>query len=379
MELRQLSVSEFRNLDLDRCDFAAGTNVILGANGQGKTNLLEAIAVLGNLRSFRQASPRKTVRNDGRRFRIEGLLTRSSGQKDILRLTQTVDVGPPVRRELKINGAPASLEQYLVQFPVFSLSARDSLLVTGPPDGRRALLDRLAFFLDQRHLADLRTYRLSLRHRTAAILSARSDLETTLWEDRLADAAAHVVIRRRRAVLAWRSLFFAYYRDLRPKGFPDVTLDYRSEADLQGTADDAVAENLRQRYHANRARDRQAGFTVDGPHRHDLLLRVGVRSARDVLSAGQIKTVVAALCLSTLVMVEEQRKELLPIVVDDVDAEIDDEVLARLVDVLGDQRQVFMSSAHEKNLIGVVSDARRLLMVEGSLQQWKRPSEVDDE
>jgi recombinational DNA repair ATPase RecF len=86
------------------------------------------------------------------------------------------------------------------------------------------------------------------------------------------------------------------------------------------------------------------GFTVDGPHRHDLSIKTAGRSVRHVLSSGQTKGVAAALRIATLVQVEKERSERFPVVVDDVDAELDSGALTRLVERLGSERQLFLSS-----------------------------------
>ncbi|MCD4749073.1 MAG: DNA replication and repair protein RecF [Thermoanaerobaculales bacterium] len=351
MELRKLSSWNFRNLHGEALEFGSRINLILGANGQGKTNLLEAIATLGNLRSFRRAAARKMVRHGENAFRLEGLIEGFEGR---FRIRQLLELGPPVRRQLEINGAPVGLEEYLAAFPVFTLSSADTELVVGSPERRRALLDRLAFFGDQRHLVALREYRRCLRQRNALLVHGCSEAEMDIWETHLATAAARVVVRRDRAMNQWAETFAACHSALRGDDFQKVEAVYRMETEIDTSDEAKVAENYRQRYHGNRRRDRHAGFTIEGPHRHDLSLRAGGRSVRDVLSAGQVKVVAGALCISTLMQVEERRKERLPVLIDDADAEIDDRVFARLVALLGDERQVFMSSAHEINIRRVV-------------------------
>ncbi len=104
----------------------------------------------------------------------------------------------------------------------------------------------------------------------------------------------------------------------------------------------------RQRYNETRTRDRQQGFTGDGPHRHDLSLKTAGRSVRYVLSSGQTKGVAAALRLATLAQVEKERNERFPVIVDDVDAELDGAALTLLVEHLGNERQLFLSSTSER-------------------------------
>jgi DNA replication and repair protein RecF len=363
--LRTLSTVSFRNLEPTRVHLDDGVTVITGANGQGKTNLLEAISVLGNLRSFRGSPARRMATHGCATFVVEGEVDTRQGS---MRLCQTVEVGPPVRRTLSVNGATVDLETYLSLQPVFVLSRNDTDLVDGAPEGRRAMLDRLAFFLDERHLRDLKDYRRGIRQRNAALAAGRGDREIEVWEKGLAGVAAKIVNRRRAALERWRPHFRRLYDALRGPSFPDIEAEYRGESrPIDGIVEE-VAEMYRQRYHETRPRDRLAGFTLEGPHRHDLLLKTAGRSVRDVLSAGQVKTLAAALCMATLTEVEARKSETLPVLVDDVDAEIDRSVLARLVKVLGHNRQVVLSSAHAEVVSAIVPGGSRLTMVDGRVE-----------
>ena len=366
MELKKLVIWQFRNLENGSTEVAPGTNLISGSNGQGKTNFLEAIAVVGNVRSFRQATVRKMVRHGDRAFRLEAWV---EYRQQTVHLRQIVECGTTVSRCFEINGVVVPLEQYLLQFPVFTLSSEDTALVNGAPEHRRAFVDRMAFFFDSNHLEDLTRFRTILRQRNATLSGHRSQTEMELWEDQLARAAAVVVDRRVRVVNQWKAGFQSMYQALRGRGFPDLDVVYRTELKRENLDKETVAEFYRRRYYEYRVRDCRAGFTLDGPHRHDLTLRTGGRPVRDVLSAGQVKIVAVALWMSNLAQVEERRNEHLPVLVDDVDAELDDRVFSKLVDSLGHTRQVIMTSAHDRGMVDVIPAATWWSMIEGKIQR----------
>lgn len=373
MELKKLATGQFRNLEEASVDFAPGVNLIFGPNGQGKTNLLEAAAVVGNVRSFRQATVRRMVRHGCSAFRLEAWVEQQ-GQTTHIR--QIVECKTTVTREFEVNGVRVPLTTYLMQFPVFTLSSGDTDLVTGPPERRRAFIDRMAFFIDSNHIDDLTTFRTSLRQRNAAIVDQRPGSEMDLWEEGLARAAAAVVDRRFSVINQWKRRFLSKYELLRGQGFPDIRVDYRMESGLEVSTREKVAEYYRQRYNENRVRDSRAGFTLDGPHRHDLVLKAGDHHVRDVLSAGQVKIVAAALWLSNLGEVEERRNELLPVLVDDADAELDDKVFGKLVETLGHARQVIMTSAHDRGIADVIPAATWWSMIEGKVQKREPPGDL---
>jgi recombinational DNA repair ATPase RecF len=136
-----------------------------------------------------------------------------------------------------------------------------------------------------------------------------------------------------------------------------------------------VAVGYRERLGARRQADRRLGFTGEGPHRHDLRIEVEDRPARGVLSAGQVRTVAAALRLAALAEVEIERDEPLPMVVDDADAELDSLAVERLMAVLAVDRQLLLSSAHPE-LARRLPPARSLWMHAGSCESRQVSGEV---
>lgn len=346
MRLTSLATHSFRNLRFESARFDGTRTAVLGSNGVGKTSLLEAVAVLGNLRSFRTNNVRRMVRQGEMAFRVAGTVMSGEHQD---RLEQVVEVGPPVRRTLLHNGHEVSVPQYLQVFPCFAVSGADRELVAGPPAERRALLDRFVFLTRPGYFDDLKQYRRALRQRNAALVNGVGSREMAAWEEPLAAAAARVVAGRRGGAEVISSIFAETYREIGGKSTPPLTLSYRGESWLEHDSDPEKVEVLyRQRYNETRVRDRQAGFTLEGPHRHDLNLRSDGRDARYLLSSGQAKVVAASLRLATLAQLEKERREEFTVIVDDVDAELDREALLRLLAFLGSDRQVLISSTNDQ-------------------------------
>jgi DNA replication and repair protein RecF len=346
VELIDLSTRDFRNLSDQVFAFAEATNAILGSNGAGKTSLLEAMVVLGNLRSFRTPKLSRAVRHNQHGFRLVG--TVSTGGRTH-RLEQVVETGPPLSRTLRIDGMTVDTGKYLHICPVFAITAQDRELITGGPEGRRSFLDRFVFLLQPTHIDQLRSYRHALRQRNAALVGRSSDAEIEAWEAPLAAAAAAVIEAREKGAIVLAERFAEAWKELSYEDIQKISITYRSEpwrTPFEGRK--KVEVLYRQRYNETRTRDRQMGFTVDGPHRHDLSLKTDGRSVRYVLSSGQTKGVAAALRLASLAQVERERNERFPVVVDDVDAELDPTALTLLVRRLGSERQLFLSSTSEQ-------------------------------
>jgi DNA replication and repair protein RecF len=370
----EISVEGVRNLSIHGLEFGRSINLVLGANGVGKTSLLEAAVVLGNLRSFREPSLRRVLRHGESSFRIEG---RVRSQDRELRLQLVFEPGPPPKRTLSLDGVELTVGRYLQLFPVFAVTGPDRELVHGGPDERRALLDRFVFLLRPTHIDDLRTYRRCLRQRNAALGAGAADGELAAWEAQLAAAAARLVTARAGGARALADNFLVVYEALAGETSPAVAVEYRG--DPWCDAEDPpkmVEETYQRRYNETRTRDRQAGFTVDGPHRHDLSLRTDGRGVRYILSTGQAKVVAAALRLATLAEIEKERQDRFPVIVDDVDAELDHEALIRLVKHLGDKRQLFLSSTSERTTTARGWPAHRLWLENGACV--RQEAEIDE-
>jgi DNA replication and repair protein RecF len=361
--LESLDSSGYRNLAPGRIAFSHGVNLIVGDNGQGKTNLLEAVTVLGNLRSFRGARIRAWVRHGERALRVEGHVRSPTGAR---RLRQIVELDPVLQRGLSLDGVAARVPEYLAVCPVFAMGSGDRDLVVGPPQARRGYLDRLIFLLEPLTWEDLRGYQRTLRQRNAALYRRAARVELDAWTSRLASAAAAVVRRRREIVTRLQPTLTALLAALLPSESPRVEISYRAEPWLDpAQGHEVLVHEYEKRYTETSVRDREQGFTGDGPHRHDLRLRADGRAARDALSAGQAKSVALAFRLAALELVEATRSERLPVVVDDVDAELDEAALERLLGVLGTERQILLSSAHTDMVRLVVPARRRLEMRAG--------------
>ncbi|MCP4900373.1 MAG: DNA replication and repair protein RecF [bacterium] len=366
MRLLSLEASQFRNLSRRRIDWGPDTNLVLGMNGAGKTNLLEALGVLGTLRSFRGVGRRSLVQHGLESYLLSGEVETNQGRQ---LLQQVVTVRPRLEVELSVNRGQVDVAQYLGLFPLTTMSLLDREFIVGAPKLRRRFLDRLAFLLDPSHLENLRRYNRFQHHRNAMLHRQTADAEIASWEQGLAQAAAAVIERRVRAVSSLTLLVADVLDGMAIETFPEVEVYYRPDpwlSDLEGLK--ALENQYQQRYNENRARDQDAGFTTDGPHRHDLGLRANGRVPRDVLSSGQTKVVGTALKLAAHIVVEQQREESLPIAIDDVDAELDTAVLERFLTSIGDKRQLFLSSAHEELMCERVPKARRFWVKSGKIE-----------
>jgi len=344
--LSVLAVEGFRNLAPQRLMVQPGVTLVLGANGAGKTNLLEAVTLLGNLASFRPATPSTLVQRGSRRLRLLGEVERAGSRYE---LQYTLEIANRPLRTLQRGNRKLGAAEYLGQLSVVALSGGDRELIWGPPELRRRFLDRLAYERTPDGLVAMQRYRRALRQRNALLGRGAPDRELEPFERELAISGARI-LQLRLATLA--ALEQALGDELEALGWSlsRPVLRYHCQ-DQSAPAEAAImAQRLRTALLRSRHRERQRGHTVVGPHRHDLGVTLQGAAAREVLSAGQGKLLVTALKLAAARVVERERGFRPVTVYDDVDAELDAEVLQRVLARLADGRQALLSTPHEERV-----------------------------
>jgi DNA replication and repair protein RecF len=343
--LRAISTRNFRNLETARLELDPDANVFVGANGQGKTNLLEAIYFVSTTKSFRTNRAANLFRFDADHLFVEGTVESDGIRKS---LSVGLDASSSRKRELLVNGQKTSLEQYVSQLPVIAYSAARLEIIRGAPDERRRFLDRGIASLRPGYIAALTKYQRTVEQRNALLraVGEGEERESSLdaWDAEL--AATGGVVASARAEFA-AILAVELSRIVAEMGYHVDRLEIRYEPSGPYLADrEAIVSALA----ANRRREIAAGFTLQGPHRDDLAFRILGRDAAEILSSGETKMTVLFLKLARVALYRERvgRKPLF--IFDDVDAELDLPVIERLMSFLRQGVQLFASSAKEEVL-----------------------------
>jgi len=332
MHLTEIEIERLRNLAPARLNLPPGLTVVMGANGQGKTSLLEAIYLLGTGRSFRTRRLAEAVRwNDGP-LRLGGSLALAHGTA---RLAVCVE-GP--ERSLSVNGESASLEDYLGYLAVVDLTASRMSVLQGAPADRRRFIDRGLVGQRPAVLRVLGEYRRVLAQRNALLrrhgARTRSGHELDAWDERLAAAAARLHAERRafcerlgrRALALGADLFGAA---------AGTSLRYEpSPPPSAATPADGLVALFGEALRRARSRDLDLGHTSEGPHRDDLVVESGGVDLRRFGSAGQVRGAVITLKLAKLTLLREDRGEAPLFLLDDFDSDLDDGRLTALTGFL---------------------------------------------
>jgi DNA replication and repair protein RecF len=336
VRLRRLVTRGYRNLENLDCEPPERGVAILGANAQGKTNLLEAIYYPVLFRSFR-GSPDQMVMRDAPGFHVEAHAVGS-------RAKTVAATYAGRKKRILVDGSEAGrLADVVGTWLAVAFVPSDLGLASGPALERRRYLDRLLSLADREYLRSLAQYRAALAQRTSAIRQDRIEVAQA-FAGVLANSGADLIRRRLEWVSGAAEEFAGEFECLGEEG--GATLSYRGRTDLAdaGNWDAALAEALRE--------DRARGMTTVGPHRDDLVLEIGGRRIRDYGSTGQQRSAAVALKLLELSQLRRARDTEPVLLLDDVFAELDRERQSRLaLRLLGaEDRQVFVTSPRADEL-----------------------------
>lgn len=354
MYLKTLHLRQFRNYKDQRIDFSAPKTILVGNNAQGKSNVLEAVELLATLKSHRGGRDRDFVREGASEGKISATLDRTNGLSE-LALTLRIQG----RRTVALNQESLRRQlDFLGVLNAVQFSSLDLDLVRGAPERRRNWLDSMLTQLEPIYAHILQQYNQVLRQRNALLkalknqdsdaldrISANQDSELALWDAQLATVGSRVTRRRSRVLQRLAPLATAWHASISGKTevleltyAPNIPLEYGDAASVQ----QSFLDKIQQR----RVAEQHIGTTIVGPHRDDVDFAINQTPARAYGSQGQQRTLVLALKLAELKLIEEVVGEPPLLLLDDVLAELDLLRQNQLLDAIQDRFQTLIATTH---------------------------------
>ena len=357
MILSRITAQNFRNLAEADTPLHPTANILVGRNGQGKTNVLEAIYFLATTKSFRTNRIASVFRFESSSVFVSGALQRegiertlSVGLEQGRLLARPTSTAETKKRVLMINGEKVTLPAYLNAMNVFAYSSARLDVIRGVPEDRRRFLDRGIASVNPAYLEQLTRYTRVLKQRNALLGDIATNRESPAsldaWDDELREAAS--VVHRARA---------AYASDL-ANAFDEIVRHHRYHVS------NVVMRYAPSELAANRREEIRARMTLAGPQRDAIDFFVDERNASEVLSGGEQKMIVLFLKFAKLELFRRRHDDAPLFLLDDVDAELDLEILRDLLTKLPVQTQVFATSAKEVFLEALQAGPHRRLTVE---------------
>ena len=341
MILTELEARGFRNLR-GKTVCGNGLNILLGDNGQGKTNWLEAIYLLATTRSFRTAKLSETINFDERLAVVVGRVFQSKEIQHELRVVLEGNT-----KAFSVNGKRETAGRYLGELHAVVFNADELEIVRGTPENRRRFLDESITAIHPPYVQTVVDYNRVIRQKNTLLQTARDSefsIEKTAealepWNEQLTGLAAKVHRSRERYV---HRLGEALENDL--FGDRNITIRYASSLEDKGDLEDyaaLIAERLRLRVQAELV----AGHALIGPHRDDLEILMEGRDIRKYGSSGQQRSAFLMLQLANIEIYNAQRGEYPLFLLDDIDAELDYNRIGHLLEYLNGKTQTFVTTS----------------------------------
>jgi DNA replication and repair protein RecF len=361
VQLQRLTLFNFRNYSELEIEPASGLNVVVGANAQGKSNLLEGIAMLGTGKSFRTARESDAVRQGADRAIVRGTAALAAGGVELVCAIERSSRG--TRKSYTVNGVPVRYAGYLGRMRVVTFVPADLHLASGTPSARRAFLNSALAQSEPRYYYELARYRKAVAQKNALLRgNVEPDPELLATYDRaLTDSGTEIMLARDAMVrtLAQEAQRahsrFAENERFEVRYEPNVAFETPTRASI------AAAFEARLLHCAEAERLRKAA--IAGPHRDDVSLNLDGRSLAAYGSQGQQRTAVLALKVAEYAVMRERAKEAPLLLLDDVLSELDEERAAAFLSEIGDYEQAFITATHvppdlpERALIARVAGA----------------------
>ena len=334
-------------------EFHPQLNLFLGANAQGKTNVLEALFCLSTTKSFRAASDEEMIGFEKEEGAVEGVLQREEGQENI-----RLEWRRNKSKVLFVNGKKQKkLSSLLGRLPAVIFSPDDLFLVKGGPALRRRYLDMTVLQMDPGYLAHYQHYERALKQRNSLLRQRAPQLESQLeiWDAPLARHGAALMHKRAESAAKLSAFAGSALRDL-TGGAEEFEVRYEPSLPLE--EEGLLQEKIREALIKARREEMARGVTVVGPHRDDLGLWVNGQSLRKFGSQGQQRSGALALKLAQLSLLTEGCDTRPLVLFDDVMAELDEKRQAFFLERLQQGGQAFLTGTSIHDFSAALSGAR---------------------
>jgi len=351
MKINSAELIGWRNYEHQELVFSGSPTILVGPNGQGKTNLVEAIMYAASGHSHRTSSDAILVKS-GKSEAIIRVAVENNGRKVALDVRVTNSGSNTVR----LNGTVTKRRDVARLIPVVLFAPEDMDLIRGEPDFRRTFLNDVLTESSPGFAGDLADYERVLRQRNSLLKSMRANTAApagTLdsWTESLVVLAARIMVARRNLVAQLNPLVSSHYRAI---AAVDETLTLAlSESVPDGTADDSLAAVLGETFVDRRSEEMDRGQTLVGPHRDDLMVVLNGLPARTHSSQGEAWSAALALRLAQVDLVRRSSVAGDPVVIlDDVFSELDSGRRLRLGQHLAGIEHLIITAADESTIPG---------------------------
>ena len=337
MIISNIEVSQFRNYSRCKADFSADLNWIYGANGQGKTNLVEAVHYLCNLESFRTKKPAQLLQENKSEAVIQAQLERQKVQHQV-----RIKVSKKGRQVVLDHSPSHRVSEYILSFMALSFTPEDVNLFRNVPQERRKFFNRIMTFVDPVYFKNLQDYTKIIAQKNSLLRQGLTD-QIQLWNEMLAGSAIKIMQQRSNFVEQMNLHLHELFMELSGRS-EKLTLVYKTS--LNSTNMDE--KNCLLQLEKSLPRDLQYGFAVLGPHRDEYHLLIDEKKDKDYFSQGEFRITNLSLKMTINLLLYERYKFYPVLIFDDLFSELDEEVIQQVLQFfIKLKNQIFITSTSE--------------------------------
>lgn len=365
MFLSYLHLTNFRSYEDLALELRPGITTFVGSNGEGKTNIVEAVGFLAYLRSHRTSSDNPLIRLEHEKAYIRAKVN-TGGREELLE----VEINQGKANRARINQQPVrSTREMLGHLRAVLFTPEDLALVKGDPTERRDFLDTLLISRTPRYAGVIADYEKALKQRNALLKNRPHERDLAPWDEHIARFGSQLIAARLNLITDLLPYVISSYKNISEGD--EIGATYKSSQDLRGKNVSDLEEEISQLIPTLRRAELERGVTLVGPHRDDLLLTLGPTPVKGYASQGESWSYALALRMGAyqLLSAEGLGEGTQPILIlDDVFAELDSLRRGALLALINSSEQVLVTAAVEDDLPKSFND-RRFYVREGSVRE----------
>lgn len=356
MTLESLLLFNFRNLENTRVHFSDGLNIIQGENGQGKTNLMEAIYLLGTTKSFRRCRTGEMVVEGQSACSLIGRVVRDGRSDDLF-----FRIDEDGSKEFGRGDSPDDLYDYIGSLDTLAFTGEHLSIVRGGPEERRKFIDRGIVGVKPSYLRTLVEYRRAIRQKnrfladSARGLTGKSGeflIELEAWNERIIDLGSRILRERADHVSRLRVFLQEIHSGLFSGARPQVEMKMRTaigdDDSIAGEGHQTVSARLRRKLESSARREKERCLSLVGPHRDEIEFRYGGRSLRQYGSSGQQRGFLLAAKLGRAEIHHARTGGYPVFLFDDFESELDRRGRVGFLQYCRDRFQIFIAVSAEE-------------------------------
>jgi DNA replication and repair protein RecF len=360
MKISNAHLRSFRNHNETAFEFGSKINVLLGENGQGKTNALEALSFLCLTKSFYASADTMVMKHQQKFFEIKSTLESDEGKEFQVRVTYD---DTKKEKKFTINGAEVEKFSTVIgMFPVVILSPENNSITFGSPADRRKFIDLVISQSSRAYVEDSLEYRRIVRQRNVILSAAKGkdcSNEMSPWNEMLVKYGSRIIYKRNQFLLEFEPFIAQTYLDIVAER-ETPKMEYAPTVNIQrnSTLDD-IAAAMEAKVIKKKNDELRFQTTLVGPHRDEIIFSLNGTSLKQFASQGQHKTFLIAMKVAEFFFLKERCNETPIFLLDDVFSELDEHRSKKILALAETLGQIFVTTTSERIFGGAEWNSER--------------------